>query len=82
MDDSIKEVLKVIAEYSGRATWYPLARKTKHNIRGLLRQLEIDGLITSTEGYLADKCRTEIFYSITDAGLVAISNQKGETKLN
>jgi hypothetical protein len=45
IDASIIEVLSVIGNYPDRATWYPLARRTKHNISGLLRWLVESGYI-------------------------------------
>ena len=73
MDEESIEVLKTIAKFSGKATWYPLARRTRHSIRGLLFSFEQQGLIFAEEKYLIDEDRTERFYSITDFGLETIA---------
>ena len=40
-------ILRLIAQYSGKKTWYPLARKTKLTINGILKKLSTEGYISS-----------------------------------
>ena len=47
MERDFEIILSLINQYSGKITWYPLARKTKLNITGVLNNLSDRGYITS-----------------------------------
>ena len=46
MERDFEIILALIKEYPGKITWYPLARKTKLNIKGVLNNLSKIGYIT------------------------------------
>ena len=67
IDSSVIDVLKLIGEYPDRATWYPLARKTKHNIIGLLSHLHVSGYVTFKEAE-TPQGNIERYYTLTKNG--------------
>lgn len=65
--ESVIDVLRAVDGGNGRATWYPLARKTKYNIPGLMRMLESAGYVISRDE-VEDDGGTTRFYTITELG--------------
>ena len=59
-------ILGLINDFPGKITWYPLARKTKLNIKGVLNQLSEKGYITSF--FVDAKNKEKEYFSITDLG--------------
>ena len=59
-------ILRLINDYSGKITWYPLARKTKLNIKGVLNQLSEKGYITSF--FVNEEEKEKEYFAITDLG--------------
>ena len=64
---SVIEVLKAVDQSAGKATYYPLGRKTKYTIWGLMVMLESAGYVTSRDMAEEDGGTTR-FYTITEAG--------------
>lgn len=66
MERDFEIILGLISEYSGKITWYPLARKTKLNIKGVLNVLSEKGYITSFFVDIEEKEKE--YYAITELG--------------
>lgn len=64
---SVIDVLRLVDRCEGKATWYPLARKTKYNIPGLMRMLGAAGYVTHRDQVREDG-GTSRRYTITEAG--------------
>ncbi len=66
LEKDFEIILGLIQQYSGKITWYPLARKTKLNINGILNKLAENGLITSFK--LKEGEEEREYFSITELG--------------
>lgn len=74
MDRDFELILSLINEHSGKITWYPLARKTKLNIKGVLNDLSEKGYIASSFVNLKEKDLE--YYSITELGVKYLEKLK------
>ena len=66
MERDFEIILSLINQYSGKITWYPLARKTKLNITGVLNNLSDRGYITSF--FVNTEEKEKEYYAITELG--------------